>query len=186
MVTEAQVKANRRNAARSTGPRTEGGKRRSGQNATNHGLTTAPPGDEIARWYRCILGETEERTHDGIFDPRRSAALTLAEAEARLSRARNVEESYLLSLEEDRDLAPYLRTVREIVTEIWLSNPGKTPEVERHPLELRGRVPHEIKRITSERWTDRYAYINRLARHRRAAEVARSKALREWISLSGT
>lgn len=38
MATERQVQANRRNAARSTGPRTEEGKRASRLNATKHGL----------------------------------------------------------------------------------------------------------------------------------------------------
>ena len=39
MVTERQVEANRRNAARSTGPKTEAGKARSRANATTHGLS---------------------------------------------------------------------------------------------------------------------------------------------------
>ncbi len=39
MATERQIEANRRNAARSTGPRTEEGKARSRANATTHGLS---------------------------------------------------------------------------------------------------------------------------------------------------
>ncbi len=39
MTTAAQLEANRRNALRSTGPRTEQGKRRSSMNATRHGFT---------------------------------------------------------------------------------------------------------------------------------------------------
>jgi hypothetical protein len=39
MATENQIAANRRNASKSTGPRTEEGKRRSRQNAVRHGLT---------------------------------------------------------------------------------------------------------------------------------------------------
>ena len=38
MATEAQIKANRQNAKKSTGPRTARGKRRAGQNALRHGL----------------------------------------------------------------------------------------------------------------------------------------------------
>ena len=39
MTTEKQILANRQNAERSTGPRTESGKRRSRRNAVHHGLT---------------------------------------------------------------------------------------------------------------------------------------------------
>ena len=39
MATEKQIAANRRNAARSTGPRTPLGKKRSSMNALRHGLS---------------------------------------------------------------------------------------------------------------------------------------------------
>lgn len=41
MASKAQIKANRKNAARSTGPKTESGKATSARNATRHGLSSA-------------------------------------------------------------------------------------------------------------------------------------------------
>ena len=40
MATQRQIAANRANARKSTGPRTEAGKRRAKRNALTHGLTT--------------------------------------------------------------------------------------------------------------------------------------------------
>ena len=56
MTSQKQIEANRRNALKSTGPRTEHGKRRSRRNAFRHGLTaeTVVRGLEDARLYRAF------------------------------------------------------------------------------------------------------------------------------------
>jgi hypothetical protein len=60
MTTERQKEANRRNAARSTGPRSAGGKARTSKNALKHGLAVSVARDpaktqEIARLAAAIL-----------------------------------------------------------------------------------------------------------------------------------
>lgn len=48
MATEKQIAANRRNALRSTGPRTEAGKKIASQNAFRHGLSLPRPENEVS------------------------------------------------------------------------------------------------------------------------------------------
>jgi hypothetical protein len=80
MATQRQIEANRRNALKSTGPRTEAGRARSRLNALKHGLSRKlPPAQgtdpRVAPLAQAILGE-------GVTDP---LALAVAEEVALLS-----------------------------------------------------------------------------------------------------
>jgi hypothetical protein len=86
--------ANRANAARSTGPRTRAGKQRSARNALRHGLNQpvlADPGlaAEAADLARRIAGEDAT-------EPRRAAALRIAEAQVDIQRIRRVREQIMV------------------------------------------------------------------------------------------
>jgi hypothetical protein len=86
--------ANRANAARSTGPRTRAGKQRSARNALRHGLSQpvlADPGlaAEAADLAGRIAGEDAT-------EPRRAAALRVAEAQVDLQRIRRVREQIMV------------------------------------------------------------------------------------------
>ena len=91
MITPAQHQANRQNAQKSTGPRTEEGKQRSSQNALRHGLTVT---DESL-----ILKNSEELSlliaaHSETYAPRNEAEHTLVRllATIRLRRVEMAEE----------------------------------------------------------------------------------------------
>jgi hypothetical protein len=91
-----QIEANRRNALRSTGPTTEGGKRRSRQNAVRHGLSaeTVVEIDEDVDDYRgfeaAIIADFDARTA-----VERELVLRLASLLWRLRRATMIETELL-------------------------------------------------------------------------------------------
>jgi hypothetical protein len=86
MTSETRRAANRRNAARSTGPRSAAGKKRASQNALRHGLAIplcqdAATRAEIERMAKLICG-------DGASRLKYELALVMAESELVLQRAR--------------------------------------------------------------------------------------------------
>jgi hypothetical protein len=87
MASERQIAANRRNARRSTGPRSTSGKKRTSQNAYQHGLTTPLSHTEVARAVETLAGQIAGDRADKI-------ALALAHdaaaAELELGRVRRV------------------------------------------------------------------------------------------------
>ena len=80
MATRAQIEANRRNAIKSTGPRTEEGRVASSQNARRHGLRAAVD-EKLTLEFLDMLREHFEWAD---IDDTPSAAIELAAAEARL------------------------------------------------------------------------------------------------------
>ena len=85
MTSEAKAAANRRNAKRSTGPRTASGKARASRNAFRHGLSIPMPTDltdilEVSEDFRSFMGEF------GGAD--REQAVRAAEGQAELLRVR--------------------------------------------------------------------------------------------------
>ena len=87
MASERQIAANRRNARKSTGPRSEPGKKRASQNAFRHGLTVRMTSVEFERQVetlaRQIAGDTEDKMTLEF-------ARVAAEAELELVRVRQV------------------------------------------------------------------------------------------------
>jgi hypothetical protein len=89
MATARQIAANRRNAKKSTGPRSAEGRARSARNATRHGLNAAVPVDEaVIGLYRALVGDPEaDPAADSGSVACDLAALDLARAQVRLAQA---------------------------------------------------------------------------------------------------
>ena len=93
MASERQIAANRRNARKSTGPRSHAGKRRASRNAYRHGLTlstysSAPAVEQIEQLAREIAGSSENEIL-------LAHARTIAEAVFDLARIRQTKVSLI-------------------------------------------------------------------------------------------
>ena len=98
MATEAQTNANRANAQKSTGPRTEEGKARSRRNATIHGMySQAPqlPGEPLDFFQTMLETYQAELQPVGILEE--DLVYRIACAKVRLIRARRAEEGYIVT-----------------------------------------------------------------------------------------
>ncbi len=85
MTSRRQIEANRRNAKKSTGPKSRAGKRRASKNALRHGLHRKIDMAEILPFYEVVAGD-EGYTIDSLAtEPRARLAYRLAETEARLA-----------------------------------------------------------------------------------------------------
>lgn len=86
MTSSAQWKANRLNAQKSTGPRTERGRQRVANNAQKHGLSCQPKQERVLEYLRPLLKSELHESNLGqlLQSDYGRAALSLAIAEARL------------------------------------------------------------------------------------------------------
>ncbi len=115
MTTEQQLSANRRNARRSTGPRSKGGKHRASRNAYRHGLTTPlittkEHANRVEKLARKIAGDASDFIS---FDHARAAA----EAEFGIARVRQakvalIERIFAFGQLEEPQLFESLRDVK--------------------------------------------------------------------------
>src|SRR5262245_11623575 len=113
MASERQIAANRRNARKSTGPRSGGGKSRSSRNAYRHGLTvcitsTAAFAKQLDKLARKIAGDTE----DPILLERVRA---VAEAEFDLARVRQAKVALIERTSAFGELDPPRLTVTQMI-----------------------------------------------------------------------
>jgi hypothetical protein len=93
MASERQIEANRRNAGKSTGPRSAAGKKRAGRNAFRHGLSLSPNSDpavaeQIDKLARQIAGNT---TSEIVLQHARDAT----EAQLDLARVQKIKTAWI-------------------------------------------------------------------------------------------
>jgi len=101
MATAAQIAANRRNARKSTGPKTGPGKRASSRNAVKPGVYAQISEAELKPTVEAIEAELVVVGLDPSSDTTRAGAARLAVAEVRLARARQQERARMTRGDDD-------------------------------------------------------------------------------------
>lgn len=183
MTSERRVASNRRNATKSTGPKTEEGRRRVSQNARRHGLTQATKPESMMRFLSILLEDQRLRGRRLSTDCY-ALAVSLADAEARLERVRNAEFRFLEDCHALGREEMHLERHWELLTTAHSSPEAIDYHERRTKIDsTRDSEPQVIKR--SEK-VDRRSYdreLRRLLRYRKEAENLRHKALQSFIGV---
>jgi hypothetical protein len=164
MITDRKISANRRNAARSTGPRSAEGRARSSRNSLRHGLSAAYSSDRAlspqAERLAVLLADNET-------DPHRLAHARIAAlAQMTVLRVRAARVTLLNKKSvEQTDAAPGLSPLQRLLAILQ-------PEPENSPT---GRAGAEWIGVT---YSEHLPALIRLDRYERTALARRARALR--------
>ena len=179
MASERQIAANRRNARKSTGPRSGAGKNRSSRNAYRHGLTvsiasTAAFAKQLDKLVREIAGDSK----DAIMLER---AREIAQAELDLARVRRAKVALIerASAFGELDPAQAFSTVTEIkrffnaLDRGRLIVPKPTDPSATMPSQEPDRTAEAVRRVLPE--------LRKLDRYERRAAVRRDLAVLDFL-----
>jgi hypothetical protein len=189
MASERQIAANRRNASKSTGPRTEAGKKRASHNALRHGMASqnlrAREAERIERLARQIAGDSQNPI---VLELARSAAA----AEFDMSRGRQTRAALIARVGSLGTLEPprYFRTwgdeLRWLLAQTYvgeLERRGKRPAVPPlpppEPLNPAGPMPTGNLERTVESVRRILPELHRIYRSEQRAAARRDSAIRQ-------
>lgn len=162
-----QRAANRRNSARSTGPRSEAGCRRVAANATRHGLDARLSREELDTALGDILARLG-RTAESLTREERPAAEALASAALVRARVRKREHALLGALDDESAWGPDNAAANEREIEAILTEFRNDGVDARHLRGFSGAPQREVEAL------------HRLLRYRSRAETVWRKALLQW------
>jgi hypothetical protein len=169
MATAAQISANQRNALKSTGPKTQKGKRTSSVNARRHGLHSALPSQDILAACATITGK------QGVDLTQISGAtLRLAIAEAQLARVLDSERALLARGDDD------LRDVRifDMIDDVLMEEHAVYGEISAKTLWESAAIKIRAATVFAKSTQQTYRSLRRALRE---AENAHASALSDWL-----
>jgi hypothetical protein len=181
MATARQIAANRRNASKSTGPRSSAAKKRSSRNAYRHGLTlslasSAAIAKRLDEFSRKIAGDSKSAII-------RRHARTAAQAELDLARVRHVKValiqrvSALGALDAPQvfgSLAEEMRYLKSILS-------GRAPPILPEPIDPLATMPTQEPERTAEAVRRALPELIKLNRYESRAVSRRDRAIREIV-----
>ena len=177
MTSSAQLTANRRNAKRSTGPRTLAGKNRVSRNALRHGLAvSAIQSPEAASSIAAMAGEILGNSSDPV---ERDIAIQIAAAHFEAIRARRARHSLSLDPRDpyDLDMDRFRRDKKKVMA-------GEaSPDLEDRWFMAAIRIANAVDftglDLLEDTLVERAAELRRIERYERRAASRRKKAIRE-------
>jgi hypothetical protein len=176
MASERQIAANRRNARKSTGPRSTAGKKRAGRNAYRHGLSVSMSSNaafakELDRLVREIAGDTK----NAIVLER---ARAVAEAELDLARVRRAKVALIERASAFGELDPpqAFSSVTQIIRLLSAIDRGRVPSFP-EPVDSSATMPSQEPDRSAEAIRRVLPELRRLDRYERRAAARRNRAV---------
>ena len=173
MASERQIAANRRNARKSTGPRSGAGMKRASRNAYRHGLTlsitsTAAFAKQLDKLVREIAGDTK----DAIMLER---ARAIAQAELDLAQVRRVKVALIERASAFGELDPPTLTVIQMIRFLNAFDRGR-PIVPK-PIDSSATMPSQEPYRSAEAVRRVLPELRKLDRYEHRAAVRRDRAV---------
>jgi hypothetical protein len=176
MASERQIAANRRNARKSTGPRSGAGKKRASRNAYRHGLTssitsTAGFAKQLDKLVRKIAGNTE----NAILLER---ARAIAQAELELARVRQAKVALIKRASAFGELDPpqAFSSVTQIIRFLNAIDRGRVSSFP-EPVDSSATMPSQEPDRSAEAIRRVLPELRRLDRYERGAAARRNRAV---------
>jgi hypothetical protein len=176
MASERQIAANRRNAGKSTGPRSGAGKSRASRNAYRHGLnlsitSTAADAKLLEKLVRKITGDSE----DAIVIER---ARAVAQAELELARVRQAKVALIKRASAFGELDPpqAFSSVTRIIRLLNAIDRGRVPSFP-EPVDSSATMPSQEPDRSAEAIRRVLPELRRLDRYERRAAARRNRAV---------
>jgi len=177
MATERQIAANRRNARRSTGPRSRAGKKRASRNSYRHGLSSGvATSAEFAKHVETLARKIAGCGADAVS---LEVARAVARAEFELAQIRRVRVALIARMAEfgELEVPDPLRTCRDVIRSLTSIDRGRPCDLPTPPS-----VPSTEPERSAEAVRRALPELLKLDRYERRATARRDRATRHLIA----